>query len=1545
MNKDIVYRKQRQFFVLFVVSVCLSLFFILSDRASAGINFAGGSGTQSDPYQIATADQLTLLGNYLGLNYKDAYFKITANIDLNVAPYNTAAGWTPIGTSNNSFYGNLDGGGHTISNLAINNIDDTARGYGSAGTNYGLGIGLFGSVSGYVKNLNLSNYNITVANPRTFTYTGGLAGINNGRVTNVVVSGSVSGGYHYSGGLIGENGGFITACSASSTVSGAYYTGGVTGQNTGSIARAFFNGAVVDGGNMGGGIAGASNNNIADSYAIGSCSVGSGCGGLVGYNPGTINRSYAVMAMTGLSGQTLVNLIGPGSVNSSFWNSDVSVATTTSGGGTGKTTAEMKSQTTYSDWDFSSVWDISPSVNSGYPFLRPVSFPSSPANFSVTDVGGDSVGFTWDLVNANPAVSEYDIYYTLASSTNWAVERDTNYSNNSFSLSSLNSGADYAIKIAAVNLAGLSDFSTTVLFTTLTNGVPAVPGGLSASVSSRSANLKWTAVSAYPSLQDYKIRYRPTASSDWTVITDNTVSTSTYALSGLTAATDYEFQVAAENSVGSSAFSASAYFTTAQVQTRNISDCESLQAINEHPEWAGDTFVLTSSINCGTVNGTGVFSALGTGWSSPFGGEFDGNNFTISNLTVGTTDNEYQGLFGTVSGAIIKNLNLDNVNITGEQYVGALAGYMQSGSAISNVHATGTVTSLFENSGGLIGVNELGTVTGSGAHVDVHSNGAAVGSYHLSQLVSGNWEEKYQQNYPVKYQSFDYAFTPENNRLSLRIVQEHVPFGDIDQIKLTACGQMVNPAYAKYVSSGKDVTDDISAIDKNVIVNHNMPIEVSWEISASCQQPVTVSMYANEYGPGTPALFVGSYTAGQQKNYTAYWMPSTGHPDGNNYIAISDDADNVYFNLDITSDNSDDYGDDWTSITIGGKTFKITDSAQTWGSCVFGLSDKVNYKHQLCSFIIPKTNIGKDSFDFTLRYYGTMGYFGVGGLEGLHAGGSVSNSFASGGVYGSNFIISVGGLIGLALSPGYAFTVSSSSAFGLVNAGDRGNYVGGLVGMAFSDPTVITGSSASGDVTGSTYVGGLAGVNYFAAINHSYSQGNVSGYNSTGGLVGGNNGSVSTSYATGNVTGSENSYYAGGLIGQNNNSAVNNTYATGNVSGGVYVGGLIGEDIAEAPQSINNSYSIGDVSGQDFVGGFIGYNIRDDINNSFSTGNALSSRINIGGFVGNDSENDQTLYQNNFWSNGLDSGIGGFSGGSINSVSGRWDKAASAEIFKGSGSVAPFNLNGEQKWSTDVWQFTAGSYPQLVGILVQSTTTPADNPVSVSQPAISNNGGAVIVITPGIGTGSHDITAAGVGAAVSVGDVTASGTNVLTYVTNQNNFRAPESASGWNLGNHSFQITNLDLSAGIAVLTFSSKPITITLKKGESVPLDLDEDKTSDVQVTFANIYVNRAEITIKSLRPESAVSGSGNVSFTPSVAFTRLLKQGMTGLDVKQLQVWLNAHGFIVAAKGAGSPGNETEVFGPATKKALIQMQKHYQLKPYPGYTGPQTREVLNKQ
>jgi uncharacterized protein YjdB/putative hemolysin len=114
-----------------------------------------------------------------------------------------------------------------------------------------------------------------------------------------------------------------------------------------------------------------------------------------------------------------------------------------------------------------------------------------------------------------------------------------------------------------------------------------VPSGLAASsITSSSATLSWGAVSTATS---YDVRYKTVAGSTWT--TTNTTATS-LAITGLTASTQYEFQVSAKNSSSSSAYSASTTFTTL---ASTIAYCTAK---------GGTTYEWISQVQLGSINNT-----------------------------------------------------------------------------------------------------------------------------------------------------------------------------------------------------------------------------------------------------------------------------------------------------------------------------------------------------------------------------------------------------------------------------------------------------------------------------------------------------------------------------------------------------------------------------------------------------------------------------------------------------------------------------------------------------------------------------------------------------------------------------------------------------------------------------------------------------------------------------------------------------------------------------------------------------------------------------
>ncbi len=76
--------------------------------------------------------------------------------------------------------------------------------------------------------------------------------------------------------------------------------------------------------------------------------------------------------------------------------------------------------------------------------------------------------------------------------------------------------------------------------------------------------------------------------------------------------------------------------------------------------------------------------------------------------------------------------------------------------------------------------------------------------------------------------------------------------------------------------------------------------------------------------------------------------------------------------------------------------------------------------------------------------------------------------------------------------------------------------------------------------------------------------------------------------------------------------------------------------------------------------------------------------------------------------------------------------------------------------------------------------------------------------------------------------------------------------------------------------------------------------------------------------------------------SFSRDLEVGVSGSDVKSLQIYLNGRGYKIANSGAGAPGHETTTFGSLTKRALMRFQREHGI-PSTGFFGPITRKFVN--
>ena len=332
--------KKRIGSLLLILALCFTLLptaAMAADGAWDGniaTAFAGGNGTGSDPYQIADGAQLAYLASEVnkGQTYENSYFVLTADIDL------AKHDWTPIGNSFSGllfrlpdyslFAGNLDGKGHTISNISIGTESSPLE---------SDVFGLFGATSGKISNLNLNGVTIYGTAKNVSGYVIGLAGalagfaggsIENCHVTNLSMTmNTPDSGWtaaYWIGGLVGilDESKSIEECSAAGTIkelSGKGSIGGLIGE-LGKAAKITYSRSDVtvnvkadsSGGANVGGFIGKGNGKtdaeriIRNCYATGNVTGGAYTGGFAGglwglnikncYASGNVSQAAAAMA-------------------------------------------------------------------------------------------------------------------------------------------------------------------------------------------------------------------------------------------------------------------------------------------------------------------------------------------------------------------------------------------------------------------------------------------------------------------------------------------------------------------------------------------------------------------------------------------------------------------------------------------------------------------------------------------------------------------------------------------------------------------------------------------------------------------------------------------------------------------------------------------------------------------------------------------------------------------------------------------------------------------------------------------------------------------------------------------------------------------------------------------------------------------------------------------------------------------------------------------------------------------------------------------------
>ena len=366
-----------------------------------------GKGTESDPYQVYTAADLTGV-------YRKGYFKLMNDIDLTdyINQFSPTEGWQSIGREGSeTVY--FDGNGHKITGLWCNSTRDNtglfscfANGYiknltvevakkkqikGGANTGIIIGKMINGTiencrVSGNVADgtpvggivglmddgkISLSQASVTINTTGEKSYVGGLVGeITGGEIDQCITLGTLTatGQESYVGGLVGNNYATVTNCYSNANVTSSYNAAGLIAYNYGVVDKCYATGNLFSS-NYGAGVIGYNDgenavvkNCVAMNYKIDvtyeSQSAQSGgygqriIGGIKNGAPAPEMNNYALKTM-----QVSVNDL-PQKVYDDLMN------------GVAKTGTKLVKQTTYQElgWSFTDVWSIA--EGESYPSLK-----------------------------------------------------------------------------------------------------------------------------------------------------------------------------------------------------------------------------------------------------------------------------------------------------------------------------------------------------------------------------------------------------------------------------------------------------------------------------------------------------------------------------------------------------------------------------------------------------------------------------------------------------------------------------------------------------------------------------------------------------------------------------------------------------------------------------------------------------------------------------------------------------------------------------------------------------------------------------------------------------------------------------------------------------------------------------------------------------------------------------------------------------------------------------------------------------------------------
>jgi hypothetical protein len=739
-----------------------------------------------------------------------------------------------------------------------------------------------------------------------------------------------------------------------------------------------------------------------------------------------------------------------------------------------------------------------------------------------------------------------------------------------------------------------------------------------------------------------------------------------------------------------------------------IDSLDDLRTISENSGFWGSDFYLTADIdaadtanwnvgdhdnNGGTEDEAMGFSTIGMD-GTPFTGLFDGQGYVISNLYINRSAQSYVGLFGVANGDGISNVGVEGGSVTGYWYVGGLAG--ENYGVITSCYTTGVVSGKGDV-GGLVGYGNGGTITScyatgavsggvggdAGGLVGYGDGGTTITSSYATGVVTGEaavgglvgWSAASvigcHATGPVTG-SDDVGGLVGRNQGSVEMCHTTgavtVSNGDAGGLVGFNDGGEVALCYATGAVSGSETLGGL--------VGDNYEATVDWCYATGAvtggdtvgglvglsEDSDISSCYATGLVSGTTNVggLVGSNEIGSVSS--CYWDEDasgtdTGIGSGSGGVTGLSAAEMLLqasflgFTFNVPQWFIEDgvspprlywevFGSTHT-YAGGDGTVDNPWQIENLGQLYHLSATEADWgSHFVVTADIDASdtanwNVGDHDGDdgTTNSPHEAMGFSPIGDGTTKFTGLFDGQGHVIRNLYINRLAENFVAIFGYASSP------ASISNLGLEDASSKGTaYVGGLVGV--NDGGSISTSYATGAVTGMGYLGGLTGYS-LGSITSSYAACAVTdtgaGAGNVGGLVGiCDTGSITSSYATGAVTGTGD--YVGGLVGYNWSTSITSSYATGAVSGDMYFGGFIGQNHS----AVTACYATGAVTGNAYFGGFIGQN-HDVVTSCYATGlvTIMGGGGSVGGLVGSMEAGSATSCYWDTDTSGMDTSNGG----------------------------------------------------------------------------------------------------------------------------------------------------------------------------------------------------------------------------------------------------------------------------------------------------------------